>query len=105
MGSGPTCGASLEERAQVLEPFVGPPQIVPRPVFPQRVEKVVFGVFDVLATTTRSLHEPPVAPLPAFTSFQHDFPALYGVIGNPLPYTASTRRRIQAEQLKGPDDE
>jgi uncharacterized protein len=41
-----------------------------------------------------------VRDVSTFTSFQRDFPALYGVVGNPLPATTSARRRILADQLK-----
>jgi len=41
-----------------------------------------------------------VRDVSTFTPFQRDFPALYGVIGNPLPANASARRRILADQLK-----
>lgn len=41
-----------------------------------------------------------VRDVSTFTTFQRDFPALYGVIGNPLPANASARRRILADQLK-----
>ena len=41
-----------------------------------------------------------VMDVSTFTSFQRDFPALYGVIGNPLPGTIPARRRILADQLK-----
>ena len=41
-----------------------------------------------------------VMDVSTFTSFQRDFPALYGVIGNPLPSTIPARRRILADQLK-----
>ncbi|HEX4912921.1 MAG TPA: hypothetical protein VFV51_03135, partial [Vicinamibacterales bacterium] len=41
-----------------------------------------------------------VRDVSTFTTFQRDFPALYGVIGNPLPAQASARRRILADQLK-----
>ena len=34
-----------EERMQVLEPLVGPPKVVSRPVFTQWVEVLVFGIF------------------------------------------------------------
>ena len=34
-----------------------------------------------------------VRDVSAFTTFQRDFPALYGVIGNPLPDNVSARRR------------
>ncbi len=45
-GSAPACGVSPEEWAQILEPLVGPPQIVARPVIAQRLEIIVFGVSE-----------------------------------------------------------
>ena len=41
-----------------------------------------------------------VRDVSAFTTFQRDFPALYGIIGNPLPTNLPARRRILADQLK-----
>src|SRR5215204_4749905 len=45
-GSTPARGTSPEERTQVLEPLVSPPQVVLRPVFAKRVEVLVFGIFE-----------------------------------------------------------
>jgi hypothetical protein len=47
-----------------------------------------------------SIPEARVREVSAFTTFQRDFPALYGVIGNPLPDNLPARRRILADQLK-----
>jgi hypothetical protein len=55
---------------------------------------------DDIAVEDIAIPESRVRNVSGFTTFQRDFPALYGLIGNPLPANASARRRILADQLK-----
>jgi hypothetical protein len=69
--------------------------VVAAPVDAQQPEPDSVVTFqDILIPAAR------VRDVSTFTTFQRDFPALYGVIGNPLPDNASARRRILADQLK-----
>jgi hypothetical protein len=69
--------------------------VVPAPVAALPPEPDSAATFEDI-----TIPEARVRGLSAFTSFQRDFPALYGLIGNPLPDNVSARRRILAAQLK-----
>ncbi len=93
---GPGRQPTLNPRRSRLVYYKRNMPVVPAPVTALPSEPESAAIVEDIA-----IPEGRVRDVSAFTPFQRDFPALYGVIGNALPATASSRRRILADQLKG----